>query len=51
MNKLNLIKKLLKLPVIIVAFPFFVIAIFFATNWEDQKDVAFAKRFLKDLFW
>ena len=44
-NKLNLTKKILKLPLAILFSPLF------ATDWEDQKDIANTKRFLKSFFW
>ena len=50
-KKLNLIKKLLKIPFVIIATPVVLIVVFFATDWEDPSEVVFAKKFLKNYYW
>jgi len=50
MNKLNLIKKIILLPFIILIMPVILFILFFLTDWADKKEIKYSWNFLKDFF-
>lgn len=51
MKILNIIRKTLKLPFALVALILIIPIGFFATDWENDWDVKFYKKMIKELIW
>ncbi len=51
MKTINIIRKVLKFPFVLVTYPLIVIMGFFMTNFEDEWDVNYYKKMLTTWLW
>lgn len=51
MKCLNIVRKIVKLPFVIIVSPFILLAVFITTNWESEWDIEITKKMLRGWFW